>query len=169
MKDFTYLNFLYMVPRLRVLIRAASLFSRGTDPKAQAMGYSHSYLDPENASIKSLASYPTDGEITLVVGEAWEEAVSLLGLLGIQADDLSGSPVTSPPDLSLSPTLPTSDEADPTNRDLDEKAGSTVTLQRLIGVQQTPAWEAVDSPTQDQMHMLTCAAIALDIEERRSL
>ena len=169
MKDFTYLNFLYMVPCLCVLIRAASLFSRGMDPKAQAMGYSHSYLDPENASIKSLASYPTDGEIALVVGEAWEEAVSLLGLLGIQADDLSGSPVTSPPDLSLSPTLPTSDEADPTNRDLDEKAGSTVTLQRLIGVQQTPAWEAVDSPTQDQMHMLTCAAIALDIEERRSL
>jgi hypothetical protein len=94
-KDFTHLNFLYMVPRLHVLIRTASFFSKGTDPRAQAMGYSHSYLDPENASIESLASYPTNGEIALTAGEAWEEAVALLGLLGIQADDLSSSPTRS--------------------------------------------------------------------------
>ncbi|KAF9780852.1 hypothetical protein BJ322DRAFT_1112246 [Thelephora terrestris] len=50
-KDFTHLDFLHMVPRLHIMIRAASLFSKGTDPKARAMGYSHSYLNPENAHI----------------------------------------------------------------------------------------------------------------------
>ena len=62
-KDFTHLNFLYMHAQLQVLIQATSLFSKGTDPKAQAMGYSHSHLDPEDTCIESLASYPTDGEI----------------------------------------------------------------------------------------------------------
>ena len=164
-KDFTHLNFLYMFPRLHVLIRAASLFSKGTDPKAQAMGYSHSHLDPENARIESLATYPTDGEIALAVGEAWEEAITLLGLLGIQADDISTSPATVPTDISTS--YPDSEETDVTEYpDQDTEA---IVLQRLINVQQTPGWKAVDSEIQDKMHTLTCATIALEIEERRSL
>ena len=164
-KDFTHLNFLYMFPRLHVLIRAASLFSKGTDPKAQAMGYSHSHLDPEDAHIESLATYPTDGEIVLAIGEAWEEAVTLLGLLGIQADDISAPPATSPTDTSAS--HPDSDEADSTGH--PDQEIEAVVIQRLINVQQTPGWKAVDSETQDKMHMLTCAKIALEIEERRSL
>jgi hypothetical protein len=165
-KDFTHLNFLYMIPRLHVLIRTASLFSKGTDPKAQAMGYSHSYLDPENASIESLASYPTNGEIALTVGEAWEEAVTLLGLLGIQVDDLSGSSVTGSTDSS--PTSSNPGEADPVTMGSDTETGA-VALQHLIGIQQTAGWESVDSETKDKMHMLTCAAVALEIEERRAL
>jgi hypothetical protein len=165
-KDFTYLNFLYMVPRLHILVRAASLFSKGTDPKARAMGYSHSYLDPENASIESLASYPTDGEIALTVGEAWEEAVALLSLLGIQVDDLSGSPVSSSADSSPTPSDPNG--ADSVDEDLGEETGA-VSLQHLICVQQEASWETADSTTKNEMHMLTCAAIALDIEERRML
>jgi hypothetical protein len=164
-KDFSHLNFLYMTSRLHVLIRAASLFSKGTDPKAQAMGYSHSHLDPEDARIESLATYPTDGEIALAVGEAWDEAVTLLGLLGIQADDIPTSPTNSATDTS-SPA-PNPDEPDSVEHpDEETEAGA---LQNLISVQQTPGWRAVDSETQDQMDTLTCAAIALEIEERRSL
>ena len=162
-KDFTHLDFLYMIPRLHVLIRAASLFSKGTDPKAQAMGYSHSHLDPENARIDSLATYPTDGEISLAVGDAWDEAVTLLALLGIQADDISVSP--RPTDVSpLSPNL---DEVDSVEHP-DEEA-ETAVLQHLISIQQTTGWEAVESEVQDRMHMLTCAAISLEIEQRRAL
>ena len=164
-KDFTHLNFLYMIPRLNVLIRAASLFSKGTDPKAQAMGYSHSHLDPENARIESLAMYPTDGEIALAVDEAWNEAVTLLGLLGIQADDISISPTTGPMDTSSPPPNP--NEVDPVNHPDEET--EAVTLQHLIGIQQATGWEVVDSEIQDRMHMLTCASIALEIEERRAL
>jgi hypothetical protein len=164
-KDFTHLNFLYMIPRLRVLVRAASLFSKGTDPKAQAMGYSHSYLDPENARIESLAVYPTDGEIALIVGEAWDEAVTLLGLLGIQADDICTFLATESPDTS--PLAPNPDGLDSVKRPDEETEAAA--LQHLINVQQTPGWKTVDSEVQERMHMLTCAAIALEIEERRSL
>ena len=164
-KDFTHLNFLYMHAQLQVLIRAASLFSKGTDPKAQAMGYSHSHLDPEDTCIESLASYPTDGEIALAVGEAWDEAVTLLGLLGIQADDISTPPTTSATDVPSPASNP--DESD-SGKHSDEET-EAVTLQHMINVQQTPGWKAVDSEIQDEMHMLTCAAIALEIEERRLL
>ena len=164
-KDFTHLNFLYMIPRLRVLVRAASLFSKGTDPKARAMGYSHSYLDPENARIESLTTYPTDGEIVLVVGEAWDEAVTLLGLLGIQADDISTFLTTE--SMDTSPPIPNPDGPDSIEHPDEETEAAA--LQHLINVQQTTGWKAVDSEVQDRMHMLTCAAIALEIEERRSL
>ena len=163
-KDFTFLNFLYMIPRLRVLIRAASLFSKGTDPKAQAMGYSHSYLHPENACIESLATYPSDGEIVLAVGEAWDEAVALFGLLGIQVDDISPPPATSPADSPTQAPIP--NESDLAEDSYETEAAA---LQRMIGVQQTPGWASVDTEIQDRMHMLTCAAIALDVEERRTL
>ena len=125
------------------------------------MGYSHLYLDPENAHIESLATYPTDGEISLIVEEAWGEAVTLLALLGIQANDLHVT--AGPADMSAS--------SDPNKADLSESPTEEkgVALQHLIGLQQTTSWEGVDSEVQAHMHMLTCAAVALDIEERRTL
>ena len=162
-KDFTHLNFLHMIPRLHILIQAASLFSKGTDPKAQAMGYSHSYLDPEDANTESLASFPTDGEIVLAVDEAWDEAVALLGLLGIQLDDLPKTPATHPAD----PLPP------PLDNDMEEESPSkeaeATTLQCMISVQQGAGWERNDTRTKNEMHMMTCATITLEIEERRRL
>lgn len=166
-KDFTHLNFLHMVPRLHALIRAASMFSKGTNPRAQAMGYSHSYLDSENACIKSLASYPTDGEIALAVGESWEEAVSLLGLLGIQVDDLSNSSTADP--TGRPPTPPNPDEADEVNEENEDQENSAIVLQRLASIQQSVGWRAVDPEDKEKVHMLTFAALSLEIEERRKL
>ena len=143
------------------------MFSKGTDPKAQAMGYSHSYLDSENACVESLASYPTDGEIALTVGEAWDEAVALLGLLGIEAEDISKKPDSSSTELSSA--SPDPDEADLVDEENSDGKTESIDLQHLISIQQTSGWEAVDSETKDKMHMLTCAVIALDIEERRNL
>jgi len=166
-KDFTHLNFLHMVPRLHSLLRAASVFSRGTDPRAQAMGYSHSYLDAENARIESLASYPTDGEIALAVGESWEEAVSLLGLLGIQVDDLSSSPTVDP--ASQPPTPLDPDEAEQVDEENADQENSTAVLQRLASIQKSANWEAVDPEDKEKVHMLIFAALSLEIEERRKL
>ena len=129
------------------------------------MGYSHSYLDPKNACIGSLATYPTDGEIALVVGEAWDEAVTLLGLLGIQVDDISTPLTTKSPDAS--PPAPNPDGLDLVKH--PDKESEAAALQHLIDVQQTPGSRAVDSEVKDRMHMLMCAAIALEIEERRTL
>ena len=77
-KDFTHLNFIFMTVRLHVLIRLSSELGQGINPKARAMGYSHAYLDPEAACLKSLAVFPTDDEIEITSGQAWEEAITLL-------------------------------------------------------------------------------------------
>ena len=156
-----------MVPWLHVLIRAASVFSNGTDPRAQAMGYSHLYLDPENARIESLVSFPTDGEVALTVGEAWEEATTLLGLLGVPTDHLSG--LSTADAVDRIPAPPHVDCADSAGGVDSDEGSEAVTIQHLIAFQQSAGWETLDSDLKDEMHMLTCAAVALDIEERRSL
>ena len=103
-KDFTHLNFIFMTIRLHVLIRLSSELGQGINPKARAMGYSHAYLDSEAACLKSLAAFPIDDEIEIASGQAWEEAVTLLSFLGIQADDIPPSltPMSSPANASTS-------------------------------------------------------------------
>lgn len=167
-KDFTHLNFLFMTVRLHVLVHAAAVFSRGTDPKARAMGYSHSYLDPETAELKSLAIFPTDEEIEVIAGEAWEEAIALLDLLGIQNTDITHPQPATGADSSGSAHGASDAEETP-----DKENGQIETeaeiLQYLIDVQQSPEWNAVDEETQNKMHSLTCAATALDIEDQEEL
>ena len=87
-----------MTIHLHVLIRLSSELGQGINPKARAMGYSHTYLDPEEACLKSLAVFPTDGEIEIASGQAWEEAITLLSFLGIQANNIppSSAPTSGP-------------------------------------------------------------------------
>lgn len=170
-KDFTHLNFIFMTVRLHVLVRLSSELGQGTNPKAHAMGYSHSYLDPEAACLKSLAVFPTDGEIEIAAGQAWEEAIILLGFLGIQADDIppQSNPTSSPVDASASAADVNEERMH--DQELDDDYGETTAaaLQRLIGQQELPGWSTVDPEIQDKMHALTCAAMALDIEEQETL
>ena len=167
-KDFTHLNFLFMTVRIHVLVHAAAIFSRGTDPRARAMGYSHSYLDPETAEFKPLAVFPTDEEIETAAGEAWEEAIALLELLGIQNTDITHSqPATST--NSGDPTQNASDPDETSDEEDDEKETEAEVLQHLIDIQQSPGWDDVDEETRNKMHTLTCAATALDIEDQEEL
>lgn len=53
-KDFTLLDFIYMIPKLRIKIREAVLRARGSDPKARAAGYNHTYFDITNINIPTL-------------------------------------------------------------------------------------------------------------------
>lgn len=91
LKDFTYLDFLYMVPRLHALIREAVKFKHSTDPKARASGYAHTYYDPEDANLANLGVFPTDNEIALTAKQAWEEADSLFTVLGVSPSDFMGA------------------------------------------------------------------------------
>jgi hypothetical protein len=170
-KDFTHLNFIFMMIRIHVLVRLSLELGRGIDPKARAMGYSHSYLDPKAACLKSLAVFPTDGEIEIAVGQAWEEAITLLGFLGIQADDIPplSNPTSSTADASPSTTDVDSEQAHDQDPDEDPEETTAATLQRLIGRQELPCWSTVDPEIQNKMHALTCAAMALNIEEHEML
>jgi len=165
-KDFTHLNFIFITVRLHVLIRLSSELGQGIDPKARAMGYSHAYLDPEAACLESLAVFPTDGEIEIASGQAWEEAVTLLGFLGIQSDDI---PPLSDPTSSTSAEAVDPELMDDQGFDNDPEETTAAALQRMIGQQELPSWSTVDPEIQDKMHALTCAAMALDIEEQEIL
>jgi len=167
-KDFTHLNFLFMTVRLHVLVHAAAIFSRGTDPKARAMGYSHSYLDPETTELKSLAVFPTDEEIEFIAREAWEEAIALLDLLGIQNTDIT-HPRPATGTNSGNPTHSASDTEETPDEENGQIETEAETLQYLIDMQRSPEWDAVNEETRNKMHTLTCAATALDIEDQEDL
>ena len=164
-----------MTVRLHTLLRASLDLSRGTDPKARANGYSHSYLDPETAQLGSLAAFPTDDEIKVTADQAWDEAVSLLSLLGIEYDDIKVQ--RSGPQKPNIPTSGISEESNNVHDHQDDSevgAGdqneSTATqLARLIGVQNTQDWGLVNEESQNKLHVLTCAAMALDISDMERL
>ncbi|KAJ7768133.1 hypothetical protein DFH07DRAFT_1058377 [Mycena maculata] len=89
-KDFTMLDFLrlYMIPKLRVKLRAAILRAKSADGKACATGYSHSYFDNTGLDIHSLSTFPSDEEISSIALEVAEESDSLIALLGLAPSQL---------------------------------------------------------------------------------
>jgi hypothetical protein len=90
-KDFTFLDFLYMVSRLHILIRSAVKYCHSSDPKARAAGYAHTYFDSRHIDLAQLSIFPTDAEIDVATKEAWEEANSLFVLLGVSPSDLKAA------------------------------------------------------------------------------
>jgi len=87
-KDFSYLDLIYMIPKLRVKLHEAVLRGKCSDPKARTSGYSHSYFDHEALNLLALSTYPSDTDIELASQCAAEEANSLITLLGINPDTL---------------------------------------------------------------------------------
>ncbi|PPR00996.1 hypothetical protein CVT24_000570 [Panaeolus cyanescens] len=82
-KDFTYADFIYMVPKLRLKIREAVLNTRISDSKESAAGYAHTYFDDEGVDLAVLSHFPSDLEIQTIAKAAADEADSLVSLLGI--------------------------------------------------------------------------------------
>ena len=86
-KDFTMLDFYFMVPKLFLRLREAALFSQFSDGKARASGYHHTNTDNRDIDLVALSTYPSNDEINDAAKVAHEEAENLWTLLG-------SSPVT---------------------------------------------------------------------------
>jgi hypothetical protein len=84
LKDFTFLDFIYMQPKLRLLLRTAISVGESMDPRARAEGYFHSYFDPKGVDFATLAVFPSQDQINATAMEAHEEAVSLFAWLGVR-------------------------------------------------------------------------------------
>ena len=95
-KDFTMLDFQFMIPKLFIRMREALFSPHFSDGKARASGYNHTYTDNRGLDIPALASYPTDSEITEASSRAYGEAESLFALLGVSAADLEAKSSTLP-------------------------------------------------------------------------
>ena len=87
-KDFTMLDLLYMIPKLRVKMRHAILDTQLSDPKARASGYSHTYFDLAGLNELNLATFPSDFDIRVQSENAAAESDCLLRLLGIRPQRL---------------------------------------------------------------------------------
>ena len=69
-KDFTFLDFIYMIPKLRIKLHEAVLRGKSSSAKARASGYSHTYFDHEGLDLVALSTYPTDAEIKVLAEQA---------------------------------------------------------------------------------------------------
>ena len=87
-KNFTMLDLIYMVPKLHIKIRKAIFQAQGSDPKARAAGYNHTYFDNGGMNVSNLGTYPSDGDIKLIAEVATQETDSLLALLGLVPSQL---------------------------------------------------------------------------------
>ncbi|KAJ3554974.1 hypothetical protein NM688_g2825 [Phlebia brevispora] len=178
-KDFTFLDFIFMVPRLSILVRQIIKDGFTLDPKATAAGYAHTYYDNTNLDLGVLATFPTDEEINLVAVEAWDEASNLLDLLGIVHSDLystdDASQMTSLPSISSwFPTTEDSAAMDPgeitdddewegDSNEADDEESEAAQLERLIAQENDAPIR--NKQTDDRLFNLTCAAVSLMLDE----
>lgn len=160
-KDFTMLDFIYMIPKLEVQLREA-FFNlhrhHESDMKAQAAGYYHSYINTHNIDLLSLARFPSPSAITNAARAANDEVDSLITLLGIIPDSLHGVD-------DIAPHLPPVDTWAPDfddNFDDDEHDAENETeiLNRTISETESP------SVTTERLEVLTNAAIAVTLDEQ---
>jgi hypothetical protein len=184
-KDFTFLDFLYMVPRLHMLIRYIIKSRNSSDPKAQAAGYAHTYFDSSRIDLAQLSIFPTDAEIEATTKEAWEEANSLFVLLGVSPSDLKTAesqpekahlpsinswfgPGQDPLTESIrafppaTPVEEISDNEDEFDFDGDDETDAA-TLQKIIDDEKSAPFR--NSEADDRMLALTCAAVAVNVDE----
>lgn len=87
-KDFTMLDFVYMIPKLRIKMHRAVLRAKGSDPKALAAGYNHTWFDHAGINLNTLSTYPSNGDIQIAANQAAQEAESLIALLGVSPTQL---------------------------------------------------------------------------------
>ena len=81
-KDFTMLNFYYIIPKLFIRLHEHLLFSKFSDGKERASGYTHTYMDNCNVDLVALSIYPSNDDINEAAKTAYEEAENLWTLLG---------------------------------------------------------------------------------------
>ena len=96
--DFCFLDFVYMLPKLRVTIHEAMLHAR-SNPRATASGYSHTHFDTRELDIPILATFPDDNDIEAASKEAADKANTLLALPSITPMRLQHNPTTALPSI----------------------------------------------------------------------
>ena len=96
--DFTYLDWVFMIPKLHVTLCKVILNDIG-DSRPPSNGYCHTYFDVAGLDKTNLSSFPSDAKISKIAKQAANETESLLRLLGISHNCLYN--------LSKGPTLPT--------------------------------------------------------------
>jgi hypothetical protein len=168
-KDFTLLDLIYMIPKLRIKIHEAILRAQSSDPKARAAGYNHTYVDNTGINVPILSVYPSDQDIQEVAETAAQEADSLIALLGLTPSQLHRirerqSTATLPSITSWFQELPGGDTVTASNSDDNESLSEAQELQNLLDNEENRSLSRTQKQ-EVQLLNLTCAAMAVVADE----
>ncbi|KAL0563690.1 hypothetical protein V5O48_018374, partial [Marasmius crinis-equi] len=93
-QDFTMMDFVQMIPKLRLKMREALLRPQSSvesNAKSAASGYNHMYLNPHKVDILKLSVFPSERDYSRIATSAAAEADSLIMLLGLNPSELHPS------------------------------------------------------------------------------
>jgi hypothetical protein len=90
-KDFTFSEWVSMIPKI-VLLMAGEFKAKGFQAKSSdhLSGYHHSWFETQGVDPINLATFPSDSEIRECINIAYEEASSILNILGIENQTSGG-------------------------------------------------------------------------------
>lgn len=123
--DFTFLDFLNLVPKIFIRLRVFTKSTLSTVGKDTASGYAHTYSDCRGIDLTALSTFPADEEINKAARFAYEEAEDLLFTLGISPNEVSQSKTT-PPMVPLT-------QEDTELQDLDEDSTEVLDETDYVG------------------------------------
>ncbi|KAF7978464.1 hypothetical protein HWV62_672 [Athelia sp. TMB] len=163
-KDFTMLDFFYMMTKLRVKLREAVLNAHSPNFKARANGYCHTYLDTTGIKTSILATYPSNQAFQDAAGRAMEQCECLIALLGLQPAALrqvfpAGHRLPAIASWYTEETPETDDELDG-NEELESEGGDAAELQQVM--EYCKSRTTFFTQAQElEITRLSCAAMAL--------
>ncbi|EIN13183.1 hypothetical protein PUNSTDRAFT_21766, partial [Punctularia strigosozonata HHB-11173 SS5] len=136
-KDFSMLEFYYMIKKLHVTIRQAVVRGHSSDPTARAQGYCHTYFDTTSIDLHVLAIFPSLQDLNRITSLARSEAENLWSLLGVtptsfQSAALSRSTARTLPSISKWYIDESEDDDGIKSEENEEEEGSRAKLQKLF-------------------------------------
>ncbi|KAG6916064.1 hypothetical protein DXG01_008589 [Tephrocybe rancida] len=169
-KDFTLLDLVYMVPKLRIKIREAIVRARGSDAKARAAGYNHTYVDHSGINIPNLSMFPSDREINQAASDAAQEADSLLVLLGLAPRELHRAKKGTVSDNLILPSIdawygPDAEDHEDLTKPLDDEHLSEAQQLQVLLDQEEDRTLSRTKKQDDRLRDLSCAAVAIVTDE----
>lgn len=174
-KDFTMLDFLYMIPKLRLKMRQAILKAKTSDGKSRASGYTHTYFDMAGLDQMKLAIFPSDDEIEQAAVQAADECDSLITLLGLVPIQVSSFTTNQPITSTSLPAIGSWYQHNNSNDNPDSDSDDAASLynESICEAQQVQSFldreESLalsrSKRQEAEVTSLTCAAIAVTADE----
>lgn len=174
--DFTMLDVLRLIPKLKVRLMAACKSKNiQVEFRRTAAGYSHTYFDANDIPLGVLSKFPSDQEIAQTAIMAYDEANALWDLLGYYHTSTSDSNSTPTPTPShghqAAPDLPDPHEdeehadepEDGMPQDLDRRS-----LQEAL-ISCNSNISGLDSDAQDRLNEYSYAAACLNFEDQEKM
>jgi len=151
-KDFTMLDFYNMVKKIFIQLQMFTESTLPTVGKNAAAGYAHTFSDCRGIDLTALSAFPTDEQINEAARQAYDEAESLLFILGISPNLFAESTTEATPATSTPLTTPWEhlDEFNDDNDDNDDNSEEAIDEVAEIGY----LYECAE--------MLECSSISTD-------